>query len=62
MDSDRLMSAAVVGAKRAGFHALRAASEVIAGVAAFADELRNALQDVDDDGVEHIDVEPDDDD
>jgi hypothetical protein len=62
MDDDGLLDAAAVGARRAGVHLLRAASEVVAGLVAFVEEIGKAFGDDDDeDGVEHINVEDDDD-
>jgi hypothetical protein len=60
MDDDGLIGAAAAGARRAGVHLLRAASEVVAGVIAFAEEVGKAF-DSSEDGVERIDVEGDDD-
>ena len=59
MISQRLVEAATTGAKRAGVHAMRAASELVAAVLAFADEIGGAFgDDAEDDDVEHIPVEP----
>lgn len=61
MDDDGLLEAAATGARRAGVHLLRAVSEVVAGVMAFADEIGKAFDgDSEEDGAEHIDVENDD--
>ena len=60
MDDDGLLGAAATGARRAGVHLLRAASEVVAGLMAFAEEVGKAF-DGDEDGVERIDVENDED-
>lgn len=58
MDDGALLEAAATGARRAGVHLLRAASEVVAGLLAFAEEVGKAF-DGDTESVEHIAVEGD---
>ncbi len=61
-DDRDLRDAAVAGARRAGYHLMRAGWEVLAGVGAFLEEVRKAVRDEDEDdrpGPEHIPVEED---
>lgn len=58
MIDDRLVEAVTTGARRAGVHAMRAASEVVAAVFAFVDEVANAFDEPE--PPEHITVETDD--
>ena len=58
MIPDKLADAIVAGAKRAGVHAVRAATETLAAVTAFIDEVAGAFADDAEDGAQHIEVEP----
>lgn len=58
--SRSLRDAAVAGVRRAGAHLIRAGIEIVSGVAAFLDEVRNREED--DPGLQRIEVVVDDDD
>ncbi len=56
--SDELSDAARRGLQRAGVHLMKAAIEVVEGISAFLEEIgRDAAEDEDDDGPEHIEVD-----